>query len=644
MVLAISSVLLVLAGISLFILQAWSLRQNYVRQIEASADLTSRNLAASVIAQDRSGAEQTLGSLRILPEINGAAILLNDGKRFATYADDRMLDSGLGQHASAQSIIKGSSLTLARPIEDQGKRLGMLFLSADFSAPYSELLLLYLGILLFVLAVSLVFAFFLSRWFHGFVSKPILKLAEVARKVADERDYSVRADSDGDDEVRVFTGAFNNMLARIQEQDGKLQKAQAELKEKLKSLHLEVTERVRAESEQRKLTAIIDNTPDFIGTIDSLGRILYLNAAARNMLGLGANSNIGSLRLSELHPPWAAKLVSTEGIPAAIHSGSWSGETAIRHTDGREVHVSEVIIAHKGSNGGLEQLSMVMRDFTERRRAEEALRLAELKFRGLVEQLPSVTYQTALGDSCSLSYVSPQVFPILGYTPEEWMESKELWAQQIHPDDKQVRSLAETTARETGKFSAEYRMFTKDGELRWLREQALFVSGNAEMPDSIFGSLIDITDTKLNDARLAELNTKLLETSRMAGMAEVATGVLHNVGNVLNSVNVSAGIVLNKLRQSKADKLTKAAGLLEANRQDLGTYLTVDPNGRKLPGYLAKLGSFLTTENSELLAEVDQLSHNIEHIKEVVAMQQSYAKVSGVFENLKPDDLVEDAL
>jgi signal transduction histidine kinase len=130
----------------------------------------------------------------------------------------------------------------------------------------------------------------------------------------------------------------------------------------------------------------------------------------------------------------------------------------------------------------------------------------------------------------------------------------------------------------------------------------------------------------------------------MAGMAEVATGVLHNVGNVLNSVNVSAGIVLNKLRQSKADKVSKAAGLLEANRQELAAYLTVDPNGRKLPGYLAKLGTFLTTENSELLAEVDQLSHNIEHIKEVVAMQQNYAKVSGVFENLKLDDLVEDAL
>ncbi|MBV9009663.1 MAG: HAMP domain-containing protein [Verrucomicrobia bacterium] len=137
---------------------------------------------------------------------------------------------------------------------------------------------------------------------------------------------------------------------------------------------------------------------------------------------------------------------------------------------------------------------------------------------------------------------------------------------------------------------------------------------------------------------------KLLETSRLAGMAEVATGVLHNVGNVLNSVNVSAGLVVEKLRRSKAPKLAKAAALLTQHNGNVGEYLTKDPNGQKLPGYLAKLGEFFVTENAELIQEVDQLGRNIEHIKEVVAMQQSYAKVSGVFENLPAHRLVEDAI
>ena len=136
---------------------------------------------------------------------------------------------------------------------------------------------------------------------------------------------------------------------------------------------------------------------------------------------------------------------------------------------------------------------------------------------------------------------------------------------------------------------------------------------------------------------------KLLESSRLAGMAEVATGVPHNVGNVLNSVNVSAGLVVEKLRRSKAPKLAKAAALLTSQNGDIVEYLTKDPSGQKLPGYLSKLGEFFIAENAELLEEVDQLGRKSAH-QRGRAMQQSYAKVSGVFENLQAFRLVEDAI
>ncbi len=155
---------------------------------------------------------------------------------------------------------------------------------------------------------------------------------------------------------------------------------------------------------------------------------------------------------------------------------------------------------------------------------------------------------------------------------------------------------------------------------------------------------IEINERHRAEEALRVSQQKLVETSRFAGMAEVATGVLHNVGNVLNSVNVSAGIVLEKLRNSKAPKLSKAAALLAGKNGGLADYLTNDPNGQKLPGYFAKLGEFLVAENEEILREVDQLGQNIEHIKEVVAMQQNYAKVSGVFEPLPAERLVEDAI
>ena len=137
---------------------------------------------------------------------------------------------------------------------------------------------------------------------------------------------------------------------------------------------------------------------------------------------------------------------------------------------------------------------------------------------------------------------------------------------------------------------------------------------------------------------------QLLETSRQAGMAEVATSILHNVGNVLNSVNVSSRLILDKIEKSKVIGLTKAVALMEAHKSDLSSFLEKDPKGKQLLAYLAKLDLNLANEQKEMLQEVHTLLGNIFHIKEIVAMQQDYARVSGVIETIRIEDVVEDAL
>ena len=103
------------------------------------------------------------------------------------------------------------------------------------------------------------------------------------------------------------------------------------------------------------------------------------------------------------------------------------------------------------------------------------------------------------------------------------------------------------------------------------------------------GVIRDVSERKTAEVTLRDSQQRLLETSRLAGMAEVATGVLHNVGNVLNSVNVSAGLVVEKLRRSKVPNLGKAAALLtETKRRSRRRSSPNDPNGQKLPGYLAQ--------------------------------------------------------
>lgn len=146
------------------------------------------------------------------------------------------------------------------------------------------------------------------------------------------------------------------------------------------------------------------------------------------------------------------------------------------------------------------------------------------------------------------------------------------------------------------------------------------------------------------EAELRGAQAQLVAASRHAGMAEVATGVLHNVGNVLNSVNVSVQLIKDKVQASQVGKLNKTADLIDANSADHGTYFTTDSRGKLLPAYICKIARLLATENAAVLDELQNLSRGVEHIKQVVSFQQNYAKPSTLCEPMDPVDLIEDAL
>lgn len=145
-------------------------------------------------------------------------------------------------------------------------------------------------------------------------------------------------------------------------------------------------------------------------------------------------------------------------------------------------------------------------------------------------------------------------------------------------------------------------------------------------------------------ADLAEAQKRLIDLSRISGMAEVATGVLHNVGNVLNSVNVSATIVADHLRESRVGQLTELVGFIEEHRSNLDDFLSNDVKGKRVLPYMANLSRHLEQEREHLGKEVASLTQHIGHIKEIVAMQQTYARSSGVLEKIVLSDLMEDVL
>jgi PAS domain S-box-containing protein len=280
-------------------------------------------------------------------------------------------------------------------------------------------------------------------------------------------------------------------------------------------------------------------------------------------------------------------------------------------------------------------------DITERKRADEALRQSESQFRLVWE---------STGDGLRLTDREGIILRVNdAYCRMVQKSRTELEGQVLtvaHSEANADFVLSTYQNRVDSNTLAphlETEVTLWNGVKAWfeLSNSLLEVPGKPPLVLSIFR---DITSRKQTEADLARMHQQLLEVSRQAGMAEVATNVLHNVGNVLNSVNVSSSVISDMLRVSKSGNLAKAVALLQAHENDLAGFLTNDPKGRQLPGYLKSLAEHLAREQEETLKEVKALIGYIDHIKEIITMQQSYARVLGVVESLPVVDLVEDAL
>lgn len=166
-----------------------------------------------------------------------------------------------------------------------------------------------------------------------------------------------------------------------------------------------------------------------------------------------------------------------------------------------------------------------------------------------------------------------------------------------------------------------------------LRDQTVFT-----------GFVRDLTAIKEAELQLLQMNDQLVEASRRAGMAEVANNVLHNVGNVLNSVNVAAALLNETVRKSEVGDLSRVLELVAQHQDDIGEFLTNDARGKHLPDYLIEAGRVLRGEQASMLEKLASLTKNVDHIKNIVSTQQSYAGMSGLEQVVELNELLDDAL
>jgi PAS domain S-box-containing protein len=285
-----------------------------------------------------------------------------------------------------------------------------------------------------------------------------------------------------------------------------------------------------------------------------------------------------------------------------------------------------------------EKLLSVSRDITERKQAEEGLvRLAAI----VGSSDDAIVSKTVAGIITSWNPGAEKMF---GYTVQEAIGQS---IALIFPPDKldeQLEILRQIARGESVRHFDTLRV-RKDGSQIPV---SVTISPVTDAKGKIIGvSKIarDITERKWAETELEKANRQLVEAARQAGMSEVATSVLHNVGNVLNSVNVSCSLISEKVRQSRISSVAKMAELFREHASDLAGFLTTDPSGIKLPEFLGKLAARLAEEQKNVLAEVQLLNGNIEHIKDIINVQQSHARnVGGIRETLPIERLVENAL
>jgi PAS domain S-box-containing protein len=436
----------------------------------------------------------------------------------------------------------------------------------------------------------------------------------------------------------------------VAERQAKLEAVKETIEQTVAERTAELTrENLERRESQALYLSLVEQLPAGVFRKDAYGRFVFVNSWFCNLREKKADEIIGKTahELSGIEAGRNEAKLLRHG--ADHHKEIMRTGQTIQTTEeypganGGSRHLQVIKTPVYGANGNISGSQGILVDITERKRAEAALAYEQYLLNALLNNSDDRIYFKDLDSKfirCSASmaklFLVEKPEDVVGKTDHDFF-SKE------HADEslKDEQKIIKTGEPILGKVEKET---WPDGRVAWVITTKMPLRDEVGKIVGTFGASKDITGIKKTEAELEQTHRQLVDASRHAGRAEVATGVLHNVGNVLNSVNVSTAVIGDNIRKSQIINVAKLAELLQEHQNDLGNFVTTDPRGKQLPAYLGKLAEHLNLEQNKILGEISSLANNIVHIKEIVAMQQSYAKTSGIMESLKAEDLVEDAL
>ncbi len=281
--------------------------------------------------------------------------------------------------------------------------------------------------------------------------------------------------------------SYEELESRITQRTLELAKANV-------ALRGEIAERRQLREAQERLIEIVEASQDFISMADMTGKVGYINQAGRKMLGIGEAEEISETFISDYHTRQAAERVLGEGIPAALRSGAWLGEAMLISRDGCQIPVSEMILAHRNSAGEAQFISTVVRDMSENKRSEAALRESEERFRQFAEHSGDGFWMFDVRNR-KLLYVSPAYVKLWGMSAQTLYEDHRRWTRPIHEADRERVERASKAHVLNGTYDEEYRMVRADGSICWIRDRG-FPIRDASGVYRVAGVAQDITSRK----------------------------------------------------------------------------------------------------------------------------------------------------
>lgn len=519
-ILLISGAILIVTSTAFFTYESYAFRQNTTQKLSTLAQVIATNSTAALAFEDHKTATEILTALRAEPHIIAAALFDNKGVLFSRYPLNASANEFPASPGMDHFLFTGSYLEGFQPVIEGKRRLGTLYVKSDLGGMYQRFRLV--GITtMFVIALSLLLAYVLSKILQKSITKPIKGLAHAARIISLDNDFSVRAVKSGNDELGYLTDSFNGMIQQIQERDI--------------SLH-DINRKI--ERSEKRYRHLFENNPLSMWVIDESADIfLDVNEAAIAHYGYTRQEFL-SMSTMDIRPDEEKERYQKYTRKEGYNQGTWEH----RKKDGTLIYVE--VFAHNLSFEGRKARLILVNDITERIKAEEQLNvtikeISDYKFALDESSIVAITDQKGI-----IKHVNSNFCTISKYSVDELLGQDHRIINSGHHSKEFIRNLWITIAN--GRiWKGELKNRAKDGTSYWVDTTIVPFIDEKGKPYQYIAIRADITGRKLaeeeNDRLSQDLELRVKQ--RTEELEAFSYSVSHDLRAPLRAINGFAKMV-----------------------------------------------------------------------------------------------------